>query len=65
MAGLLYAQVSVDRRVTGSADKILVLPVGDVEMTLGVIELLCEAEIDDVDLAPALADRYPSRSYLA
>ena len=56
--GLLYAQVSVDRRVTDSAGKILVLPVGDVEMSLGVTELLCEAKINDVDMAPTLADAH-------
>jgi hypothetical protein len=31
-AGFLYAQEGVERRISGSALKILVLPVGDVEV---------------------------------
>jgi hypothetical protein len=38
--GLFDTQVSVDRRVPSSSGKILVLPVGDVKVGLGVTELL-------------------------
>lgn len=55
---LLNAQVSVDGRVTSSTRKVLVLPVRDMEMGLGVPVLLRKTKIDDVDLVPALADAH-------
>ena len=54
-AGLLYAQVGVDRHVSGSAGEILVLPVGDMEVSFGVAEFLCEAKINYIDLVSARA----------
>ena len=48
--GLLYAQVSVDRHVPGSASETLALPVRDMEISPGATELLCEAKINNVDL---------------
>ncbi len=42
----------------GSARNILVLPVGDVEVGLGITEFLCEAEIDNGNLVAALTDAH-------
>lgn len=56
--GLLDTEMGVDRRVTSSTSEVLVLTVGDVEMCLGVTVLLCETEIDDVDLVAALSDAH-------
>ena len=55
---LFYAQVSVDASVTGRASQVLVLPVGDMEVRLGVAVLLGETEVDDVDLVAALANTH-------
>lgn len=57
-ASLLNSQMSVDGGVTGSASEVLVLPVGDVKVGLGVAELLCETEVNDVYLVTALADTH-------
>ena len=48
--------MGVDRGVTGRAGQVLVLPVWDMKMRLRVSELLCETEIDDIDLIVTLAD---------
>jgi len=42
--------MGVDGGVTGHAGQVLVLPVRDMKMCLRVSELLCETEIDDIDL---------------
>lgn len=55
---LLNAQMGVDRRVTGGSCQVLVLPVRDVEMGLGVAVLLRKAKIDDIDLVSALANTH-------
>ena len=47
---LLDTQVSVDGGIAGSSSETLVLSVRDVNMGLGVTELLGETEIDDIDL---------------
>jgi hypothetical protein len=48
--------MGVDGGVTGRAGQVLVLPVWDMKMRLRVSELLCETEIDDIDLVATLAD---------
>jgi len=40
----------------GHAGQVLVLLVRDMKMCLQVSELLCETEINDIDLIPTLAD---------
>lgn len=51
-------QVGVDRSVTSSSREVLVLPVRDVEMSLGVTVLLGETKVDNVDLVTTLADAH-------
>ena len=48
----------VDRGVTSSARQVLVLPVRDVQVRLGVAELLSETEVDDIDLVATLANAH-------
>ena len=48
------SQVSVDASITRSPREVLVLPVGDVLVCLGVSVLLGETEVDHVDLGPSL-----------
>ena len=50
--------MGVDGGVTGHAGQVLVLPVWDMKMCLRVSELLCETEIDDIDLISMLADTH-------
>jgi len=50
--------MGVNGGVASSARQVLILPVGDMEMGLGVAELLCEAEIDDIDLVTTLSDAH-------
>lgn len=57
-AGLLDTQVGVDGRVASRTGQVLVLPVGNVEMGLGVTVLLGETEVDDVDLVATLTDTH-------
>src|SRR4051812_38273204 len=52
------AQMGVDGCITGSASQVLVLPVRNMEMGLRVPVLLCQTEIDDVDLVTTLADAH-------
>jgi hypothetical protein len=47
--------MSVDGGVMGHAGQVLVLPVQDMKMCLRVSELLCETEINDIDLIAMLA----------
>jgi hypothetical protein len=47
-AGFLYAQEGVDRRISGGARKILVLPVGDVEVVAALTDAHQEAVRFDV-----------------
>ena len=51
-------QVGVDRGITGRTSEVLVLPVRDVEVRLGVAVLLGQTEIDHVDLVATLADAH-------
>jgi hypothetical protein len=53
--------MGVDGGVMGHAGQVLVLPVQDMKMCLGVSELLCETEIDDIDLIATLADPHKKR----
>ena len=52
---LLDSQVRVDGRVASCACQVLVLPVGDVDVRLGVPLLILQDNIDDVDLIGPLA----------
>lgn len=56
--GLFNAQMGVDGRVPGSTGKVLILPVRDMKVRLGVPELLGETEVDDVDLVATLPDAH-------
>jgi hypothetical protein len=47
---LFNTQMSIDRSVPSSTSQVLVLPVGDMQMSLGVSVLLGETEINDIDL---------------
>jgi hypothetical protein len=47
---LLNTQMGIDRSVPSSTSQVLVLPVGDMQMSLGVSVLLGETEINDIDL---------------
>lgn len=50
--------MSIDRSITGSAGKVLVLTVRDVEVSLGVTVLLGQTEINHVDLVSSLANAH-------
>lgn len=50
--------MGIDTRVSSSTRQILVLTVGDVEMSLGVTVLLGESEIDDIDLVTPLPNAH-------
>jgi len=50
--------MGVDTGVTGGSCQVLVFPVGDVKMTLWVAVLLCQSEIDDIDLVATLANAH-------
>ena len=55
---LTDAQVGVDGGITGSTGQVLVLPIRDVEMGLGVTVLLGQTKINDIDLVSTLADAH-------
>lgn len=55
---LLDTQVGVDTRVPCGTGEVLVLTVGDVEVSLGVTVLLGETKVDDIDLVAALTDTH-------
>jgi len=50
--------MSIDRRVSCGAGEILVLPVGNVKVGVGVTKFLREAEIDDINYVFVLADAH-------
>ena len=52
------AEMSINRGISGSAGKVLVLSVGNVEVGLGVTVLLGETKVDDVDLIAAFANAH-------
>lgn len=52
------SQMGVDRCITSSSGQVLVLPIRDVEVGLGVTVLLSQTEINNVDLVAALADTH-------
>jgi hypothetical protein len=56
--GLFDTQVRVDGRVTSSACEVLVLPIRDVQVGLGVTELFSKPEVDDVDLVASLSNTH-------
>lgn len=56
--GLLNTQMSVDGRVAGGAGQILIFPVRNVKVGLGISVLLGETEIDHVDLVAALPNSH-------
>ena len=58
MQGRTDAQVGVDGGITSSSGQVLVLPIRDVEVGLGVTVFLGQTEIDDIDLVAALADAH-------
>jgi hypothetical protein len=47
---LLNTQMSIDRSVPSGTSQVLVLPVGDMQVSLGVSVLLGQTEINDIDL---------------
>lgn len=51
-------KVSVDGGIAGSAGKVLVLSVRDVEMGLGVAVFLGQAKVNDIDLVASLPDAH-------
>lgn len=55
---LLDTQMSVDASVTSGTSQVLVLPVRNVQMGLGVSVFLGETEIDHVDLVATFADSH-------
>lgn len=55
---LTNTKMSIDRGISGGTGKVLVLTVGNVEVSLGVTVLLGKTEIDDVDLVASLADTH-------
>ena len=50
--------MSVDGSVASGTRQILVLPVGNVQVSLRVTVLLGETEVDDIDLIATLADAH-------
>jgi len=50
--------MSVDRGVPGGTSQVLVLPVGDMQVCLGVSVLLGETEINHIDLIASFADTH-------
>lgn len=50
--------MSVDGGIAGSAGKVLVLSVRDVEMGLGVAVFLGQAKVNDIDLVASLPDAH-------
>ena len=50
--------MGVDGSVPSSTSQVLVLPVWNVEMSLGVSVLLGETEINDIDLVTSLSDTH-------
>ena len=56
--GLFDAKVGVDTGVTGSSGKVLVLTVGDVEVSLGVTVFLGKTKVNNVDLVSTLANAH-------
>ena len=51
-------QVSIDGSITSSAGQVLILPIWDVEVGLGVTVLLGQTEINDIDLVATLANTH-------
>ena len=50
--------MSVDAGIAGRASQVLVLPVRNVEVGLGVTVLLGQTKVDDIDLVATLADAH-------
>lgn len=50
--------MSVDGSITGSSRQVLVLTVWDVEVRLWVTVLLCQSEVDDIDLISTLPNSH-------
>ena len=56
LQGRTDAQVGVDGGITSSSGQVLVLPIRDVEVGLGVTVFLGQSEIDDIDLVATLSN---------
>ena len=50
--------MSIDGRVTSSTSKVLVLSVWDMKVRFGITVLLCQAEVNNVDLVSTLPDSH-------
>jgi hypothetical protein len=50
--------MGVNRGITSSSGQVLVLPIRDVEVGLGITVLLSQTEINNIDLVAALADTH-------
>jgi hypothetical protein len=50
--------MSVNGSIPGSPSQVLILTVWDMEVSLGVAVLLCETEINDIDLVSPLANAH-------
>ena len=55
---LLNSKMGVDRGIASRSSQVLVLSVGNVEVSLGIPVFLGETEIDDVDLVTTLANAH-------
>jgi hypothetical protein len=50
--------MGVDGGVTGSASQVLVLPIGDMKVGLGITVLLCQTKVNDINLIPTLTNAH-------
>lgn len=50
--------MGIDTGITGGSCQVLVLPVGNVEVALGVTVLLGQSKVDHVHLVTALSDAH-------
>jgi len=50
--------MGIDRSVPSGTSQVLVLPVGDMQVSLGVSVLLGETEINDIDLIASLSNTH-------
>jgi hypothetical protein len=52
------SEMSVDAGVTGRSCQVFVFPVRNMEMTLWVAVLLCQSEVDNINLVSTLANAH-------
>jgi hypothetical protein len=55
---LTNSQMGINTGIASSSCQVLVLPVGNVQMALGVTVLLGKTKVDDVHLVATLADTH-------